>query len=169
MKNLIEENALIEAVIAYERGDHATAAALWRVLAEQGDAVAQYNLGVANAEAIGVTRDDGEAVKWYRRAAEQGNADAQANLGFMYQKGRGVAQDYGEALKWFRRGVEQGHAIAQYNLGHMYDKGRGVSRDFGEAASGFGLLVNKETLTPSINSDSCTQRGLVSLKTMAKL
>ena len=76
--------------------------------------MAQYNLGVANAEAIGVTRDDGEAVKWYRRAAEQGNADAQANLGFMYQKGLGVAQDYGEALKWFRRGVEQGHAIAQY-------------------------------------------------------
>jgi len=31
---------------AYKSGDHATAFREWRPLAEQGDAVAQYNLGL---------------------------------------------------------------------------------------------------------------------------
>ncbi len=35
-----------EGVAAYERGDYATALREWRPLAEQGDAEAQYNLGV---------------------------------------------------------------------------------------------------------------------------
>ena len=45
-------------------------------LAEQGDALAQNNLGVAYANGEGVAEDDEEAVKWYRKAAEQGQADA---------------------------------------------------------------------------------------------
>ncbi|WP_424339039.1 tetratricopeptide repeat protein, partial [Henriciella sp.] len=39
--------------------------------AEQGDAEAQYNLGVMYQNAEGVTRDDAEAVRWLRLAAEQ--------------------------------------------------------------------------------------------------
>ena len=34
---------------AYQRGDYATAMQLWLPLADQGDAVAQYNLGVLEA------------------------------------------------------------------------------------------------------------------------
>ena len=55
-----------------------------RHAAEQGDADAQFNLGVAYATGRGVPQDDAETVRWYRLAAEQGNASAQANLGFMY-------------------------------------------------------------------------------------
>ena len=69
---------------AYDRGDFATAFSQWMPLAEQGDADAQYNLGVMYDNGEGVTQDDAEAVKWYRRAAEQGNAFAQHNLGVMY-------------------------------------------------------------------------------------
>ena len=45
----------------------------------------------------GVTRDDGEALRWFRLAAEQGDADAQFNLGVMYENGRGVTRDDGKA------------------------------------------------------------------------
>ena len=39
-----------------------------RVLAEQGDADAQFNLGVMYADGEGVAQDDAEAVRWFRLA-----------------------------------------------------------------------------------------------------
>jgi len=39
---------------------------------EQGDAVAQYNLGMTFRNGEGVPEDDTTAVKWYRLVAEQG-------------------------------------------------------------------------------------------------
>ena len=44
-----------------------------RKAAEQGDAKAQYKLGVMYDYGRGVPVNDAEAVKWYRMAAEQGN------------------------------------------------------------------------------------------------
>ena len=71
-----------------------------RARAEQGDALAQYNLGVMYLNGEGVPQDDVEAVRWYRLAAEQGNAKAMSNLGVMYVDGRGVVQDYVQAHMW---------------------------------------------------------------------
>ncbi len=96
-----------EGFAAYERGDYATALREFRPLAEQGDAVAQYNLGIMYSKGQGVAQDYAEAVKWYRKAADQGNADAQNNLGHMYSKGRGVSQDDAEAVKWYRKAAKQ--------------------------------------------------------------
>ena len=70
-------------------------------VAESGDAVAQYNLGVMHYDGEGVPQDDAEAVKWYRLAADQGLAVAQENLGFMYRDGQGVPQDDVETYAWF--------------------------------------------------------------------
>lgn len=114
---------------AYERGDYATALREWRPLAEQGDANAEYNLGLMHRDGLGVPQDYGETVKWYRSAAEQGHTMAQYNLGVMYSKGPGVPLDYVEAVKWLRLAAEQGDARAQTNLGFMYAHGRGVLQD----------------------------------------
>ena len=114
---------------AYNRGDYATALKEWRPLAEQGDGVAQFNLGTMYNEGRGVAQDYIEAVKWYRLAAEQGDASAQYNLGALYYQGQGVPTDYTEAVKWFRLAAEQDHANAQLNLGAMYGNGKGVRRD----------------------------------------
>ena len=118
-----------EGAAAYKRGDYATALREWRPLAKQGNANAQFFLGVMYDKGLGVPQDYAEALQWYRKAAEQGNAGAQHNLGFMYAKGEGVAQDYGEAMKWYRKAAEQGDANAQINLGFMYDMGRAVTQD----------------------------------------
>jgi len=50
---------------AYARKDYATALELFRPLAEQGDAQAQYNLGVMYDTGEGVPQDYALAVKWY--------------------------------------------------------------------------------------------------------
>jgi len=90
-------------VEAYQRGDYATALTEFRLLAQQGNAVAQSNLGLMYDFGRGVPQDYAEAARWYRRAAEQGYAGAQSSLGLMYLEGRGVPQDDAEAMRWFRR------------------------------------------------------------------
>ncbi len=82
-----------EGVAAFNRGDYATALREFRPLAEQGNARAQYNLGVMYENGRGVPQDYAKALQWYRKAAEQGVALAQNNLGVMYRKGRGVLGD----------------------------------------------------------------------------
>ena len=46
----------------------------FRMAAEQGLRMAQFNLGVAYFEGEGVAKDTKEAVRWYRMAAKQGYA-----------------------------------------------------------------------------------------------
>ena len=104
-----------------------------RKSAEQGNALAQNNLGVMYAEGKGVSRNDSEAVKWFRKSAEQGNSAGESNLGEMYRDGRGVIHNDEEAVSWFQRSAEQGDAAGEANLGAMYLKGLGVSQDYGEA------------------------------------
>ena len=103
---------------ANNRGDYATALREWQPLAEQGDALAQYNLGVLYRKGRGVPQDDVQARQWYAKAAAQGQAKAQFNLGTLYFNGEGVPKDYQQALRWFRLAADQGEALAQTKIGH---------------------------------------------------
>lgn len=74
---LLEEGCLKRYGAYQERQlRHAAAAKGYQDAAEQGDADAQFNLGVCYDKGQGVPRDDAEALKWICRAAEQGHADA---------------------------------------------------------------------------------------------
>jgi len=73
---------------------------LLRMLADLGQASAQYNLGIIYESGRGAVRDYALAATWFRKAAEQGHTKAQYNLGVCYAKGRGVPMDEAEAVKW---------------------------------------------------------------------
>jgi len=107
---------LEEAEAAYAAGNFERAAAELRPLAEDGDALAQHNLGVMYQKGIGVAKDRDEAMRWYRRAAEAGVASSQYNLGLMYESGKGAARNPAEARKWFELAAAQGHAKARRRL-----------------------------------------------------
>ncbi len=53
--------------------DYKTAVKWFALSAEQGDAKAQYHLGVAHSFGLGVVPDYKIALKWFSRSAEQGN------------------------------------------------------------------------------------------------
>lgn len=97
---------------AAKAGDYVAAFQEWAPLAEQGDAVAQKNLGIMYSRGEGVPQDHAEAEKWYRRAAEQGDAGAQNNLGVMYAQGKGVPQDYITAHMWSNIAASKGSETA---------------------------------------------------------
>jgi TPR repeat protein len=85
-----------EAMAAMDAGDKENAGRLFRILADQGYARAQAELGSESENA----RDYAEAAKWYRKAADQGNGVAQLFLGALYTTGSGVPQDYVLAHMW---------------------------------------------------------------------
>lgn len=91
-----------DGVVAYQRGDYAEALKCFRLAADKGRAVAQFNVGLMFAAGRGVAQDYAEALKWFRLAAAQGNADAQYALGVAYFNGYGVLPDDAEAQKWYR-------------------------------------------------------------------
>ena len=89
------------AAAAYERKDMATAARLWKIWAERGDAEARTLLGAMYWSGEGVPRDHKQAARLYLQAANQGYARAQNDIGFMLGFGEGVPpRDDVEAYKW---------------------------------------------------------------------
>ncbi len=119
-----------DGVDAYQKQDYKTAYKLLLPFAEQGNALAQKNLGYMYSEGKGVLQDLKEGLKWTRLATEQGHAGGQYNLGWMYDNGQGVPQDYKEAVRLYRLSAEQGEERSQYYLGKMYANGQGVPQDY---------------------------------------
>lgn len=117
--------------------DYSQAVYWYRKAAEQGDASAQYSLGLCYEDGQGVSKSLSDAVHWYRKAAEQGVSNAQGLLGDCYYKGKGVSQDYIQAVYWFQKSAEQGNASAQLFLGLCYYQGKGISQSYSQAVYWF--------------------------------
>ena len=111
--------------------------------AEQGDAVAQYNLGVSYRDGKGIQQDYKKAFDWFKKSAEQGYAAAQFEIGFCYRTGKGIQQDYKKAFEWFKKSAEQGYATAQFCLGLCYSYGRGVQENYKKAFEWFEKSVEQ--------------------------
>ena len=125
-----------------------------KALAENGNARAQYKLGITYQYGNGVPMDLAIAVKWYRKAAEQGFPTAQYNFATMYSTGEGMPKNNEEAFKWFRMAAEQGHASSQVAVGKMYENGESVTKDivaahawYGVAASAYGYPDGKKEMS----------------------
>lgn len=148
----------VKAFNAYLRGDYELAEREFRPLADRGNVLAQYKLGLMYNNGEGVKQDFGEAVRWFHRAAAQGYAPAQRGLGIKFEKGQGVKRNYSEAVRWYRHGAEQGDAAAQYRLGRMYVLGRGIRRDFTEAVAWFSLAADQKVEDAAAARDSVAAR-----------
>ncbi len=136
---------------AYNGGDYATALAEWTPLAEQGDADAQYLVGLMHDDGQGMPADASVAAHWYRLSAEQGYAPAQNNLGALYFAGHGVGRSSSEAARWFRLAAEQGFAAARSNLGVLQASGRGGAPLAGEQLA---MRARTGTSTESVTQGS---------------
>jgi hypothetical protein len=87
-----------------------------RKLAGQGDAEAQWQMGVRFHNGEGVPHDDAQAMQWFQRAAEQGHVTAQGALGAYYFAARGVPKDLSKAYFWSVIAMAQGDEISKGRL-----------------------------------------------------
>jgi len=76
--------------------------------AEQGNAEAQYEFGMALRAGRGVIQDYQGAIKWLRLAAENGYPQAQYELGLMYRSGTGIPVDNVKAYTWLNLAAAEG-------------------------------------------------------------
>ncbi len=68
--------------------------------ASDGDEEAQFLIGFMYSEALGVKRDDAEALQWLKRSASKNYGPAKALIGVMMYSGRGTKADKKEAIHW---------------------------------------------------------------------
>ena len=65
-----------DGLTAYKQRNYGEAAEIWTVLASQGDAEAQFNLGVMYKDGIGVPQNNVDAILWLRKSSDQGHEHA---------------------------------------------------------------------------------------------
>lgn len=70
------KNLWTEANAALAQKDYNTAFPKFLVLAQQGDAIAQFNVGAFYFSGLGVQKDEKQAYDWFAKSAAQGNARA---------------------------------------------------------------------------------------------
>jgi TPR repeat protein len=156
---------------AWQRGDAAAAVAIWRPLAEKGDADAAFNLGQAYRLGKGVPLDLGQAQSWLERAARKGHVDAEATLGLLlFQNGNRVS-----AMRWLNAAAEAGEPRAMLLVGTALFNGDGVPQDpvkayaYVSRAAAQGLAPAKATLADmdEIMPLDQRQKGVAMAKAMA--
>ena len=127
--------ALEDGFAAFGRGEFDQAFRHWMPLAQAGDPVAQFNIGILFEQGRGAAQDPAEAMRWYLRAAKTGDVVSQFKLGLIYAEGEGFSQNYSEAAKWYLLAAESNHVRAQFRVGTMYANGQGLPQDLGLATA----------------------------------
>lgn len=87
---------------------YASALAMWRPLAESGEARAQLYVGEIFEAGVNGDPDFARARTWYARAAEQGYAAALVNLAQLHEQGLGGPRDRDKALDLYARAAASG-------------------------------------------------------------
>ncbi len=106
-----------EGVAAYRQEDYATALRLWRPLAEQGHAVAQYHIGFMYERGLGVAQSYADAEKWYRKVVGQSDDAVRSAHWSSSSDGRGMSRDQAKETRWWRRLAEQESHLSKEDFG----------------------------------------------------
>jgi len=129
---------------AATRGDYVAARREYLQAAQDGNPLAQNNLGNLYRKGLGGPVDLERAFYWFSKAAAQGQVHAQTNVGDMYEKGDGVPRDYIKAAYWYRRAAIAGFFIGQFSLAEMFEVGRGIPRDPVSALAWYSIAAKAD-------------------------
>lgn len=139
----LRREALLESTTAARKGDFAGAAEALEPLAEDGDAIAQFSLGVLlSTGGKGLQQDYAKAMMWFKKAADQRNASAMRQIAIAHEKGLGVPASPAMAQEWYLRAADRGDAMAQLTLGIRRANGEGMPADNVQAYKWLTLASN---------------------------
>lgn len=154
-----------------------------RRLAEQGDASAQYSLGIFYEKGVGVEQNFNTAATFYQHAADQNHATALNNLARLYVEGNGVTQNFAKAVELYEKAIERsniatltntaltnliqlcqraGTKEASYlcNLGVRYWEGLGVEQSTANALTLMTAAAEQKIPEAQYNLGIACQSGL---------
>lgn len=87
-----------------------------QLMAERGDAMAQFSVAIAYEDGVVTKKDLPQAFEWYSKAAKQGHDGAQYKVGTFYDKGLVVKKDPKLAMEWYKKAADNGSRQAQKRL-----------------------------------------------------
>jgi predicted aspartyl protease len=123
--------------------------------AENGDAAAQYKVGVLYAESQKLS----DAARWYKLAADQGHHEAQTRLASLKCNGLGVSKDLEDCIRLYRLAAEGGVTQAQVSLAARYLTGDGTATNHGEAVRLARIAADKADPTGQLLLGICYETG----------
>ena len=122
-------DAYLRGFEALEQKDYKTALYFLSMFAANGDARANYNLGIMYREGLGVDQDDIGALTHFIAAAEDGHMLGNYAVGLAFLRGRGSDVDAETALSYLKEATLLGHALSPVEMGRIYLEGRLTKKD----------------------------------------
>jgi TPR repeat protein len=116
----------------YEQTDDYQAAVRnYKKAADNGNADAQYRLGLCTEQGKGITINKSQAIEWYRKAANQGHVEAEQELNRLIKeqhianwKKTGLekfnTRSYEQALQLYKQAADAGDIESLYWIGNCY-------------------------------------------------
>lgn len=139
--------------LAHAQEDHRGLFQKLLVMAQAGDAEAQYNVGMFLNNGIGTDKDFKQAFVWFESAAQAGHALAAYKAGCYLdgQWGPIVPLDKDKALAFKLEAAKRGYSLAQNDVGNMYMQSQmpAQARDWWLAAARQGVVMALYNLSVS--------------------
>ena len=117
-------------------------------LAEEGNNIALYYLGLMYENGLAVPVSKEKAANYYMQAFKLGNTAAAGQLGLLLLNGSGVQQDTEAGLNLLKTAARTGDKESLYQLGELYAKGEVVPVEYVYAA-GFYKMAALQGYAPA--------------------
>ncbi len=111
--------------------------------ADQGDALAQAQVGAVYYLGKGVMQDRSVAARWLKKAADQGLVEAVVMMGALSDVGLGVPPSARDAKAWYQKAVALGSEPAKGVLSYYTDVERAM-KAMGIAKQYANLILRKK-------------------------
>jgi len=139
-----------------------------RKAASEGDAAAQFIIGVRYLEGKGTEPDLTKAAEWLERAARTGLAPAQYRLAALYERGLGVDKDLDRARSWYAAAAERGNIKAMHNLAVSVSGRDGKAPNYALAAKWYGEAAARGLADSQFNLGILAEHGLGRTKNLSE-
>lgn len=129
-------------------------------LAGEGNSHVMSWLGHVYALGLGVTRDDGEAVRWFRQGANGADSASMLGLANMMIAGRGTERDQAAARGYLSAAGRAGNLDAYERLATLHIETRRRNSDAAPAAQMYASLAENGHTLAMVRLGSIYQLGL---------
>ena len=126
--------------------DHPRSIAAYKIAAEKGVAVCQFQVGFMYYNGRGVDVDYAQARAWIEKAAAQDWPNAVGTLGVMYRDGKGVTLSWRRAREYLERAIELGCSDAVKNMQNLTGSIQNVTSHRSNHSAPSSTLVRDLTL-----------------------
>ena len=111
-----EQRAVDDGVVEFKNGNYASAVRMLAPYAERGNKTAEFNVGVAYAFGLGVSRDRERARGLLRDSLGSRAPETYLWVAKSFETGDGVTKDAKEAMAWYRIAADDGSSKAREHL-----------------------------------------------------